>query len=94
MADCIFCKIVSGSIPSKKIFEDDDIFAFYDVDPKAPVHFLVIPKKHIANIMECNDTALLGKLLHKAQAIAKELGLGDNGARFIINCKKDGGADG
>ncbi|GMO36386.1 MAG: histidine triad nucleotide-binding protein [Termitinemataceae bacterium] len=93
MADCIFCKIISGAIPSKKIFEDDDLIAFYDVDPKAPVHFLVIPKKHISNLMECNnlDSALLGKLIFKAQDIAKQLGLADNGARFIINCKKDGG---
>ncbi|GMO46330.1 MAG: histidine triad nucleotide-binding protein [Termitinemataceae bacterium] len=91
MADCIFCKIINGEIPSKKIFEDDEILSFYDADPKAPMHFLVIPKKHIKNIMECNDAALLGKLLFKAQELAVKLGCGENGARFIINCKKDGG---
>jgi histidine triad (HIT) family protein len=91
--DCIFCKIAAGEIPSKKIFEDDEMLAFHDIDPKAPVHFLVIPKRHIKNIMECEteDGALLGRLLLKAQEIARELGCGETGARFVINCKGDGG---
>ncbi|GHV17154.1 histidine triad nucleotide-binding protein [Spirochaetia bacterium] len=93
MADCIFCKIVAGEIPSRKIFEDDELLAFHDVDPKAPVHFLVIPKKHIRNIMEveAGDTALPGKLLNKGQELAAELGCAEKGARFVINCKSDGG---
>jgi histidine triad (HIT) family protein len=93
MSNCIFCKIIAGEIPSKKIYEDDDILAFHDVQPQAPVHFLVIPKKHIPNIMEleAQDSPLMGKILHKAQSIAKELGCEEKGARFVINCKSDGG---
>ena len=93
MSDCIFCKIVQGEIPSKKIYEDDELLAFHDVNPQAPVHFLVIPKKHIPSIMELDaaDAALPGRLLFKAQEIAKELGCGEKGARFVINCKSHGG---
>ena len=93
MDDCIFCKIIKGEIPSKKIFEDDDIFAFHDINPAAPIHFLVIPKRHIPNIMEteANDSALLGKLLLKAQELAAELGCGEKGFRLTINCKSHGG---
>jgi histidine triad (HIT) family protein len=93
MADCIFCKIAKGAIPSKKIFEDDELLAFHDASPQAPVHFLVIPKKHIRNIMEIEpgDAALTGKLLNKARELAAELGCAEKGARFVINCKSDGG---
>ena len=99
MKDCIFCKIVKGEIPCKKIYEDEDILAFHDIDPRAPVHFLVIPKKHISNIMEAEavDSALFGKILFKAQELAKEPGLaspagcGEKGGRFVINCKSQGG---
>ncbi|MDR2193833.1 MAG: histidine triad nucleotide-binding protein [Treponema sp.] len=93
MSDCIFCKIIHGEIPSKKIYEDEELCAFHDVTPQSPVHFLLIPKRHIRNIMEAemNDTALLGRLLYKAQELAVTLGCGENGARFVINCKKDGG---
>lgn len=89
---CLFCDIISGKIPSRKIYEDDDIFAFHDINPQSPVHFLVIPKKHIANVMECKpeDSVLLGKLLDRAQRLAIELGLGERGGRFVINCKSDG----
>ena len=93
MSDCIFCKIAKGEIPSKKIYEDEELLAFHDVNPQAPVHFLVIPKRHIPNIMELDaaDTALLGRLLYKAQELAKSNGCGDKGARFVINCKSHGG---
>ena len=93
MSDCIFCKIVSGEIPSKKLYEDEELLAFNDVNPQAPVHFLVIPKKHIRNIMEldASETALLGRLLFKAQELAKSLGCEEKGARFVINCKSQGG---
>jgi histidine triad (HIT) family protein len=91
MNDCIFCKIIDGAIPSQKLYEDDEMLAFKDVSPAAPVHFLVVPKKHIPNIMEADDSALLGRLLFRAQAIAKEQGLESSGARFVINCKDDGG---
>ena len=93
MKDCLFCKIVAGEIPANKVYEDEELFAFYDIAPQAPIHFLVIPKKHIKNIMELQsgDTELAGRLLFKAQELAVELGCGDSGARFVINCKSDGG---
>ena len=93
MGDCLFCKIIKGEIPSKKVYEDEELLAFHDVNPQAPVHFLVIPKKHIRNIMDLDpaDTALLGRLLFKAQELASNLGCSEKGARFVINCKSDGG---
>ncbi|MDR3342418.1 MAG: histidine triad nucleotide-binding protein [Treponema sp.] len=93
MDDCIFCKIVTGAIPSKQIYEDDELLAFHDVSPQAPVHFLVIPKEHIQNIMELKpeNAALAGRLLNKAQELAVKLGCAEKGARFVINCKSDGG---
>ena len=93
MADCIFCKIINKEIPCNKIYEDDEMLAFYDISPRAPLHFLVIPKRHIRNIMEleAGEDVLVGKLLFKAQELAATLGCAENGARFVINCKSDGG---
>jgi len=93
MSDCIFCKIIKGEIPSKKIYEDDEMLAFHDITPMAPVHFLLIPKKHIKSLLhlEAQDAALAGRLLNKAQNLAKELGCEENGARFVINAGRDGG---
>jgi len=93
MSDCLFCKIARGEIPSKKIYEDGEMLAFHDIGPKAPVHFLVIPKKHIASLYElgAEDTALVGRLVFKAQELAKSLGCAERGARFVFNCKADGG---
>ena len=93
MSDCIFCKIIAGEIPAKKIYEDGEMLAFHDITPQAPVHFLLIPKKHITSLldMEAEDTVLAGRLLHKAQELAKELGCEENGARFVINAKRHGG---
>ncbi|MDR0503963.1 MAG: histidine triad nucleotide-binding protein [Treponema sp.] len=93
MSDCIFCKIIAGEIPSKKCYEDDEIIAFHDIHPVAPVHFLVVPKKHINSLMELEeaDTPLVGRMLFKAQEIAKEQGCAEKGGRFILNAKKDGG---
>ncbi|MDR2185962.1 MAG: histidine triad nucleotide-binding protein [Treponema sp.] len=93
MADCIFCKIAKGEIPARMIYEDDEIIAFHDAAPQAPVHFLVIPKKHIPNLMsvEPGDIALMGRLLNKARELAEQLGCAEKGARFVINCKSDGG---
>ena len=88
MSNCLFCKIIAGEIPSKKLYEDDEMLAFYDINPMAPVHFLVIPKKHIQNLMELetSDAALVGRMFHKAQELAKE-----QGGRFVVNTKTDGG---
>ncbi|MCL2179508.1 MAG: histidine triad nucleotide-binding protein [Treponema sp.] len=93
MSDCIFCKIAAGEIPSKKLYEDDEMLVFLDITPMAPVHYLVIPKKHIQSLLELEeaDTALLGRLFFKAQEIAKEKGCEEKGGRFVINAKTDGG---
>jgi histidine triad (HIT) family protein len=93
MCDCLFCKIAAGEIPSRKLYEDEELLAFYDIAPKAPVHFLVIPKKHISSLMEmtAEDSGLLGRLVFKAQELAREQGCGERGARFVFNCKADGG---
>jgi histidine triad (HIT) family protein len=91
MRDCIFCKIIAGEIPGRKIYEDEEMLAFHDITPQAPVHFLLVPKKHIPSIMEMEDSALAGRLILKARELAKGLGCGEKGARFVINCKSDGG---
>lgn len=88
---CIFCKIVRGEIPSKKVFEDAEILAFHDIHPSAPVHFLIIPKQHIGSLAECDDThqAVLGKILAHAGRLASEQGATD-GFRVIINTGRVG----
>lgn len=93
MNNCIFCKIIEGELPSRKLYEDDEILAFFDITPVAPVHFLVVPKKHINNLMEMeeSDTSLIGKMFYKAQELAKQQGCEEKGGRFIINTKADGG---
>jgi len=92
-ASCLFCRIAQGEIPAKVIYEDEDLVAFHDIDPRAPIHFLVIPRRHIADLMsvEIEDSALLGKILFTAQELAIGLGMGKEGGRFVINCKKNGG---
>lgn len=91
MSDCIFCKIVEGKIPSKKVYEDEDIFAFLDINPARPVHVLVIPKKHITSLatVAVEDAAVLGKILAKANEIAVAQGSPD-GFRVIINTGRVG----
>lgn len=91
MNDCIFCKIGSGEIPSKKIYEDDLCVAFYDIAPAAPVHALVIPKQHIPSILAADDEGLLGHLLSVARNVARESGLADDGFRLVINTGENGG---
>ena len=91
MSDCLFCRIVRGEIPSTKVYEDEDILAFNDINPARPVHVLVIPKKHIASLatVTAEDTAVLGKMLAKADAIATAQGSPD-GFRVIINTGRVG----
>lgn len=91
MSDCIFCKIVEGKIPAKKVFEDEDILAFNDINPARPVHVLVIPKKHITSLatVAAEDTPVLGKMLATANGIATEQGSPD-GFRVIINTGRVG----
>ena len=90
--DCIFCKIVKGEIPSKKVREDEFSLAFHDIEPKAPTHILVIPKKHVASLAEARpaDEALLGRLLLAAAEIAREQELG-RGYRVVISTGPEGG---
>ncbi|HZX33295.1 MAG TPA: histidine triad nucleotide-binding protein [Rhodocyclaceae bacterium] len=94
MSDCIFCKIVRGEIPSKKVYEDDDLLAFNDINPARPVHVLVIPKKHITSLASVPeaDVAVLGKMLAKANEIAVAQGSPD-GFRVIINTGRVGGQE-
>ncbi len=95
MEDCIFCKIIKGEIPSEKVYEDDDILAFKDIQPATPIHVLVIPKKHIANLMEVSneDSELMGKIVVVMQKIAKQLGVDEKGFRIISNCGPDSGQE-
>ena len=91
MIDCLFCKIVDGEIPSNKVYEDDKILVFHDVDPQAPVHVLIIPKKHIASLdaVTEEDGDLLAYIMLKVKDIAADLGL-ENGYRLVNNCGEDG----
>ncbi|MCX7179208.1 MAG: histidine triad nucleotide-binding protein [Proteobacteria bacterium] len=91
MSDCLFCRIASGEIPSKKVFEDEDIFAFHDIHPVTPVHFLIIPKMHIASLAEAelSHVPILGKMLALSGRLAREQGLGD-GFRSIVNTGRIG----
>ncbi len=91
MSDCLFCKIVRGEIPSRKVFEDDDILAFHDIHPATPVHFLIIPKLHLASLAEAEavHAPVLGKILSVAGRLAREQGLTD-GFRTIINTGRIG----
>lgn len=90
---CIFCKIVSGAIPSKKIYEDDDVIVFNDINPSARVHFLIVPKLHVESLLNCDSQhqALLGRMLLLAPKIAKEQGLA--GFKTLINTGREGGQE-
>lgn len=95
MEDCIFCKIIKGEIPSKKVYEDDDVIAFNDINPAAPIHILVIPKKHIKNLLEVKEeeSYLISKIFVAINKIAKQIGIEENGFRIIANCGKDSGQE-
>jgi len=94
MSDCLFCKIARGEIPCRKVYEDDEVLAFHDINPVAPVHFMLVPKLHLATLDDAGDehAALLGKLLLLAPRLAREQGL-DNGFRTVINTGKGGGQE-
>ena len=95
MEDCIFCKIIKGEIPSKKVYEDEEFLAFHDVNPAAPIHILVIPKKHISKLTELtvNDEQMIGKVYTIINKIAKQEGFKEQGYRVIVNCGKDAGQE-
>ena len=95
MEDCLFCKIIKGEIPCNKVYEDEDVLAFYDIKPVAKIHILVIPKKHISSIahMQKEDEALIGKIYSVINKIAEEQGFKENGFKVIVNCGEDGGQE-
>jgi len=91
--DCIFCKIVNGDIPSKKVYEDEKILAFYDLSPEAPVHVLIVPKIHIESTMDISldNIEYISHIMLKAKEIAKDLKIDETGFRIVTNVGKDGG---
>jgi len=94
MSDCIFCKIAKGEIPGNKLYEDDEVVAFHDIHPIAPVHFMLVPKAHIASLADCDGShaELLGRMLLLAPELARKQGL-DSGFRTMINTGKGGGQE-
>lgn len=91
--DCLFCKIIKGDIPSNKVYEDEMCYAFYDIDPQAPKHIIVIPKAHIKSANEINkeNSKYIAHIFEVIPKIAKDLGFADNGYRVVNNCGEDGG---
>lgn len=95
MSDCLFCKIAAGEIPSAKVYEDEEILAFRDIAPKAPVHILLIPKKHLASLAEAgpDDVALLGKMQLLARQLAEKEGVAESGFRVLTNSGPNSGQE-
>ncbi len=95
MVDCLFCKIISKEINSDILFEDDDVLAFKDINPQAPIHFLIVPKKHISTIndLQQEDEKTTGKMILTAQSLAKQENIDEKGYRLVFNCNRDGGQE-
>jgi histidine triad (HIT) family protein len=93
MNDCLFCKMVAGEIQADVVFEDDQVLAFRDINPQAPVHILLIPKTHIATLNDLDKQNLAGQLLTTAAKIAKQESLSEQGYRTVINCNDQGGQE-
>lgn len=93
MSDCIFCKIAAGAMPAKIVHQDDQVLAFHDIHPQAPTHILVIPKKHIATLLDATpeDAPILGKLQLAAVELARQFGLARDGFRLVTNCLEGAG---
>ena len=91
--DCLFCKIIAGDIPSTKVYEDETVYAFLDIEPQAPVHIIIVPKEHFASGNEITDenSAVIGHIFAVAAKIAKEQGFAEKGWRIVNNCGEDGG---
>ena len=88
--DCLFCKIRDKSVPSTTVYEDDELYAFRDINPQAPTHILVIPKKHVSTVNDLTevDAVLTGKLVLKARDLARQEGIADKGYRLVMNCNE------
>ncbi len=95
MEDCVFCKIIDGKIPSEKVYEDENVLAFKDINPVAPIHILVIPKKHIEKIIDVKEenSYLIAEIFKAINKIVKELNIEEDGFRVIANCGRDGGQE-
>ncbi len=95
MVDCLFCKIINKEINSDILFEDDDVLAFKDINPQAPIHFLIVPKKHISTIndLQQEDEKITGKMILTAQSLAKQENIDQKGYRLVFNCNSDGGQE-
>ena len=93
MDDCVFCKIVTGKVPSKTVYQDEEILAFHDIHPMAPTHILIIPKKHISSLAELPDeeSCLIGDMAKVANRLAKEAGIAERGYRLVVSSGKEGG---
>jgi histidine triad (HIT) family protein len=90
---CLFCRIIAGEIPAKVVHQDDDLVAFEDINPQAPMHVLVVPRRHVATLNELSagDDALVGRMIRRAAAIAASRGFADGGYRTVFNCNPDAG---
>jgi histidine triad (HIT) family protein len=90
---CLFCRVINGEVPSRKVYEDDAIVAFHDINPQAPVHVLVVPRKHVPTLNDLapEDSALVGDMMRRAAAIAKDLGIDARGYRTVFNCNREAG---
>jgi len=93
MSDCLFCKMARGEIQPDVVYQDEAVLAFRDINPQAPVHILIIPKKHVATLNDLDDSVLAGKLLETAIKLAKQEGLADDGYRTVFNCNEQGGQE-
>ena len=93
MPDCLFCKIIAGEIKGAIVYQDERVVAFKDINPQAPMHVLVVPRRHIATLNDLapEDDGLVGELTRRAAALAKEQGYGDRGYRTVFNCNADAG---
>lgn len=93
MSDCIFCRIAAGQIPATMLYDDGEVLAFRDINPEAPVHLLIVPRRHISTLNDLNeaDAALIGRLYLAGKQVAAELGVAECGYRTVINCNRDAG---
>jgi len=93
MSDCLFCKIVAGEIPAQLAHEDTDLVAFKDINPQAPLHLLIVPRRHISTLNDLmpEDDALVGVMLRRAAALAQQHGYAERGYRTVLNCNRDAG---
>ena len=95
MSDCVFCRIAAGDIPAIKLYEDEEILAFEDISPKAPVHILIIPRHHLATLNDAgpDQEGLIGRIVLRAADLTRERGISEEGYRVLVNCNEDGGQE-